>query len=105
MAESTRRKARGSRSGRPVMLVLDVLGRRWAMRVLWELRNGPLTFRALREASGNLSPSVLNGRLHELRELGVVAAGDEGYVLTSEGRELATILLSLDAWARRVLTP
>ncbi|HTO53257.1 MAG TPA: transcriptional regulator, partial [Myxococcota bacterium] len=36
---------RGSRSGRPIMAALDLLGRRWALRVLWELRNGPHSFR------------------------------------------------------------
>ena len=43
------RPVRGSRSGRPIMAALDLLGRRWALRLLWELRDGPRTFRALRE--------------------------------------------------------
>jgi DNA-binding HxlR family transcriptional regulator len=86
---------------RPVMAVLDVLGRRWALRVLWELRDGPRTFRALREACDDVSPSSLNQRLAELRELGVVATGDDGYALTAAGRELGTILLALHRWAER----
>lgn len=85
----------------PVMEVLDALGRRWALRVLWELRSGALSFRALRSASGGISPSVLNQRLQELRELGVVELGDEGYELTVEGQQLGQILLQLDRWARR----
>lgn len=95
--------ARGSRSGRPVMKLLDVLGRRWSLRVLWELHRagGPLTFRALQAAAGELSPSVLNARLPELRELGIIEAGADGYRLTPAGIELGAILLGLTAWAER----
>ena len=52
------RRVRGSATGRPIMAALDLLGRRWALRVLWELRAGGLTFRALRDASGGVSPSL-----------------------------------------------
>jgi DNA-binding HxlR family transcriptional regulator len=61
-------RVRGSRSGRPIMALLDLLGRRWALRILWELRDGPRTFRALRLACDDASPSVLNARLRELRD-------------------------------------
>ncbi|MCA9535849.1 MAG: helix-turn-helix transcriptional regulator [Myxococcales bacterium] len=90
---------RGSKTGRPVMRVLDVLGRRWSLRVLWELRDGPLTFRGLRDACDDVSPSSLNQRLADLRALGVVEAGEDGYALTSAGRELAKLLLGLSRWA------
>ncbi len=66
---------RGSRTGRPVMALLDLLGRRWALRVLWELRDDdPLTFRELQSRSGDISSSVLNDRLRELREASIVDA-------------------------------
>lgn len=81
------------------MRVLDVLGRRWSLRVLWELRDGPRTFRGLREACDDVSPSSLNQRLAELRELGVVDAGDDGYALTAAGKDLAKLLLGLNRWA------
>ncbi len=92
---------RGSTTGRPVMVVLDMLGRRWALRVLWELRDGPLSFRELRSACDDISPSVLNRRLAELRELDVVERSDEGYRLGREGERLAELLLPLNAWAKR----
>ena len=85
------------------MALLDLLGRRWALRVLWELRDGGApTFRELQARCGEISSSVLNDRLHELREAGIVsdeAAG--GYRLTSEGHELLDALAPIDAWARR----
>jgi DNA-binding HxlR family transcriptional regulator len=90
---------RGSKSGRPVMRVLDVLGRRWSLRVLWELRAGPLTFRALRAACDEVSPSSLNKRLAELRALGAIELTDVGYALGARGAALSRILLDLHSWA------
>ena len=87
---------------RPVMELLDLLGRRWALRVIWELRGDTgLTFRELQTASGDLSSSVLTDRLRELTQAGVVARDENGYVLTARGRELVELLLPLDAWARK----
>lgn len=84
------------------MVLLDLLGRRWALRVAWELRDGPLTFRALRERSGGVSPTVLNARLAELREAGIVEQrSGEGYALTGEGDRLLAALAPLQAWAAR----
>src|SRR5262245_55000860 len=96
------RPARGSRSGRPIMALLDLLGRRWTLRVIWELRAGRLTFRALPGACGGVSPTVLNARLRELRESGLLdATGTEGYGLTPLGRELIDQILPLVAWSTR----
>lgn len=95
------RAVRGSRSGRPIMILLDALGRRWTLRILWELRRASLSFRELRSACDDISPSVLNQRLAELRELRLVDHDDQGYRLTSDGMQLGDLLLPLDAWARR----
>src|ERR1700730_12948246 len=62
---------RGSRSGRPIMALLDLLGRRWALRILWELREQTLTSRSLRAACDEASPTVLQARLSELRQAGI----------------------------------
>lgn len=96
------RPVRGSRSGRPIMALMDLLGRRWTLRVVWELREGPLTFRPLQEACGGVSPTVLNERLRELRASGLVeAAGPAGYRLTGRGRELIGRFLPLVGFANR----
>ena len=95
------RSVRGSRSGRPIMAALDLLGRRWALRILWELRGSALPFRALREAASDVSPAVLNTRLTELREAGLVESTSAGYATTSAGRDLCRALEPLHAWARR----
>ena len=97
------RPARGSATGRPIMALLDLLGRRWALRVLWELRAGePLTFRELQARCSEVSSSVLNDRLRELRGAGIVEAErGRGYSLTPEGSRLLEDLAPLDDWARR----
>jgi len=95
------RPVRGSRTGRPVMALLDLLGRRWTLRVLWELRGEALSFRALRERCAQVSPSVLSRRLGELRDAGLVELREtEGYALTEEGRGLGRLLEPLDRWAK-----
>jgi DNA-binding HxlR family transcriptional regulator len=84
------------------MAVLDLLGRRWALRVMWELRDDALTFRELRERCDGMSPSVLNDRLAELREAGIVEREEgRGYRLSTEGAALYEGLRPLDAWAKR----
>ena len=77
---------------------LDLLGRRWALRIVWELRDEPRNFRDLQAACGGISASVLNTRLTELREAGVVA---DGFTLTKEGQRVLEMISPLDAWAKR----
>jgi DNA-binding HxlR family transcriptional regulator len=85
------------------MALLDLLGRRWALRVLWELREGdPLTFRELQARCDEVSSSVLNDRLRELREAKIIDnRSGGGYLLTDEGHVLLGALVPLDAWANR----
>ena len=84
------------------MAALDLLGRRWTLRVLWELRDGSAaSFRELRERCDKMSTSVLNQRLTELREAGLITTSAGGYHLTKRGTELQEALAPLDAWAKR----
>lgn len=79
---------------------LNLSGRRWALRVVWELRVGPLNFRALQAACGHISPSVLQQRLHELRRAGVIEKIPRlGYRLSTSGERLFQVLARLDRWS------
>ena len=97
-----KRRVRGSTTGRPIMVLLDLLGRRWTLRILWELREHTLTSRALRTACDDASPTVLQARLSDLREANLVelVPGD-GYRLTAVGRELHENFLPLHRFAER----
>lgn len=84
------------------MAALDLFGRRWALRLLWELRDGPVGARDLLERCDGLSSSVLYDRLRELTAADLIGRTDEGtYELTELGRELGAALAPLDTWARR----
>jgi len=83
------------------MALLDLLGRRWALRILWEVRRGPLSFRTLRERCDGMSPSVLMQRLRELRDVGIIELGADGYAASVEGRSLLHALAPLNDWAAR----
>lgn len=83
------------------MALLDLLGRRWSMRILWELKQETGSFRALQERCGQLSSSVLNTRLSELKAAGLVELGGEGYLLTPAGHELMALIAPLRQWAEQ----
>lgn len=98
------RPVRGSTTGRPIMAAFDLLGRRWTLRILWELRDGPVGFRALQQLCDNVSPTVLNTRLGELREAGLVEQDEtKAHSLTPLGRELHVALQPMLAWSDRWL--
>jgi DNA-binding HxlR family transcriptional regulator len=100
--KKTRRRVRGSRTGRPIMVLLDLLGRRWSLRILWELRDTTLTSRALRAACDEASPTVLQARLSELRQANLIELiPQQGYRLTSMGQELQETFLPLYHFAER----
>jgi DNA-binding HxlR family transcriptional regulator len=84
------------------MVLLDLLGRRWVLRVLWELRAAPLTFRELRERCDAMSPTVLNQRLRELRDADIVVLQQPGgYGLTRAGTQLLDMLMPLHHWSEQ----
>lgn len=84
------------------MAALDLLGRRWSLRVLWELRSGPVGARALLERCDGLSSSVLYDRVRELSGAGLIEKDEHGdYRLTDLGSGLGAALGPLDVWAQR----
>jgi len=92
---------RNSKSGQPIMVALDLLGRRWSLRILWSLRNGERqSFRMMQNECGISSPNVMNTRLKELRGAGIVDLEEGGgYFLTKEGHKLLKALGPLAVWA------
>jgi DNA-binding HxlR family transcriptional regulator len=87
--------------GEPIMELLELLGRRWAMRIIWELRTDALTFRQLQHRCERVSATALNSRLHELRDAGIIENGAHGYQLSGEGRRLVQAYEPLRIWSQR----
>ncbi len=91
---------RGSRTGRPIMVLLDVLGQRWTLRILWELHQSRASFRTLQERCDGVSPTLLNKRLKNLRSLNLVDLDKDGYGLSAMGQSLTERLAPVGAWAK-----
>jgi DNA-binding HxlR family transcriptional regulator len=106
MAKKPGTPVRGSTTGRPLMVLLDALGKRWSLRIMWELRGESLTFRELQSRCEELSPTVLNSRLKELREMQLIELSPQGYELSDWGRKIGKQLTQLDVlatkWAKDV---
>ncbi|MBP9022151.1 MAG: helix-turn-helix transcriptional regulator [Spirochaetes bacterium] len=92
---------RGSKSGAPIMALFDLLGRRWAMGIIWQLSDGPLTFRAIQSKCNSMSPSVLNSRIKDLTEAMLIEQTPKGYALTKDGIELFEILQPFHDWSHK----
>lgn len=90
---------RGSETGQPIMVLFDLLGRRWSMGIIWNLSEQECTFRTLQARCGSISPTVLNTRLKELRAAGLVTTAQNGYILTPTGKALFERLEPLGDWA------
>jgi DNA-binding HxlR family transcriptional regulator len=85
-----------------MMAALDLLGQRWTLRVVWELRDGSVGFRELRRRVDEMSSSVLAARLQQLMVAGIVESEANGdYRLSALGQELAPALRPLQEWAQR----
>ncbi|MFZ6013712.1 MAG: winged helix-turn-helix transcriptional regulator [Bacteroidota bacterium] len=92
---------RGSQTGKPIMALFDLLGRSWAMGIVWNLSKGPHNFRQLQEKCEAVSPTTLNTRLKELKEARIIDHIPEGYYLTKAGHELFDLLVPLGTWSKR----
>ena len=82
--------------------LLALLEARYAIRVLWALRDGhPQTFRLLQDSVGGITPNTLNTRIKELREAGLLDHGADGYTVTAAGADLLKRLNDVQAFATR----
>ena len=92
---------RGSATGRPLMAALDLFGRRWTLRIIWELRDGELGFRPLQQRCDNMSSSVLRQRLTELLDARLLyQLPDSRYALTPLGHRAYQALRPLTRWSQ-----
>lgn len=92
---------RGSKTGKPIMASLDLLGRTWALGIVWQLRQGPLSFSELQLRCENISPTLLTNRLKELQQTNLVEKNIQGYQLTTIGLELFKVISPLSEWAKQ----
>ncbi len=85
--------------------LFGLLESRYAIRVLWALRDGHAqTFRLLQDSVGGITPNTLNTRIKELRQAGWIQHGRDGYVLTSQGTDLLKRMADFPAFATKWAT-
>lgn len=92
---------RGSKSGKPLMAILDLIGRTWSLGIIWQLSQGPLAFSELQTRCENISPTLLTKRLKELQATVLVEKCLQGYQLTPIGNELFQVIAPLGGWAKQ----
>ena len=92
---------RGSKTGKPIMALFDLLGRSWSMGIIWYLNKSPCRFRKLQEYCQGPSPTILNKRLKELKAAGIIELSIDGYILTELGNELFEMIYPLGLWASK----
>ncbi len=91
-----------SKDNASISQLLGLLESRYAMRVLWALKDGHAqTFRLLQDSVGGITPNTLNTRIKELREAGLVTHGGDGYCVTPSGADLLKRINELQAFAAR----
>jgi DNA-binding HxlR family transcriptional regulator len=89
-----------SKENAAISQLLELLESRYALRVLWALKDGHAqTFRLLQDSVGGITPNTLNTRIKELREAGLVGHGNDGYIVTASGADLLKRLSDLQAFA------
>jgi DNA-binding HxlR family transcriptional regulator len=99
-------RLRMAATSRSMASALDMLGHKWSLRVIWELRVGPLNFRTLQSACGDVSPSVLQRRLHELRDMALIEKIPRlGYRLSARGERLFQVLVMLNKLSGDIRPP
>ncbi|MGA7827962.1 MAG: helix-turn-helix domain-containing protein, partial [Geobacteraceae bacterium] len=92
------------KTGAPIMVLFDLLGRRWAMGIIWNLNKGPAPFQVLKAKCETISPTILSTRLKELTEAHIIERTLDGYRLTDEGHELFVLLKPLGDWSKKWAT-
>ena len=92
---------RGSKSGAPIMALFDLMGRRWAMGIVWQLNEGPLSFVEIQKRCESISPTILSARIKDLIEAKLIEKTVEGYRLTTLGMDLFGILEPFKGWAAK----
>ncbi|MBX3032616.1 MAG: helix-turn-helix transcriptional regulator [Bdellovibrionaceae bacterium] len=89
----------------PAELTVDLIGSKWRIIVLWNLRKKTRNFNELRRLTPGISATNLSLALKHLQGLGLVereetgaARGEVNYSMTSRGQSLDAVLKALVRW-------
>jgi len=90
------------KSNRPIMALIELLSKKWVLRILWELRQSPCTFRELQARCGDISPTTINKRVKDLHEAKLLDKSTErGYCLSEMGDEFIDLFAPIYQFSER----
>ncbi len=93
-----------NKSNRPIMQLIDLLSKKWVLRILWELQQSPCTFRELQARCGDISPTMINNRVKELTQAKLLEKSPErGYCLSEMGNEFVELFAPIYLFSERWL--
>ena len=94
----------------PVEFILDLIGGKWKMPILWRLREGTLRYGELRSDIPDITTKMLTQQLRELERDGFitrtvypVVPPKVEYKLTDRGRRTIPIIESLRSWGSELM--
>ncbi len=90
----------------PITQAAKVIGRKWTLEMIYYLRERK-RFCELQEIVGGVNPTTLTQRLKVLEQAGIIqryaisnAPRHVEYDLTEKGRDLLSVLYSMEEWVR-----
>ena len=91
---------------------IELIGRRWTGAIVFLLLRSRCRYATLRDAVPDITDRMLSERLQELEEEGIVERTvipetpvRVEYALTKKGRDLASAIDAMAAWAERWIEP
>ena len=92
----------------PIERGMRIIGGKWKGSILWHLQDGPLRFNELARLLGGASRKMVNARLKEMEQMGLLrreVISDRPiavqYEITSFGKSALSVLDRLKSWAEK----
>jgi DNA-binding HxlR family transcriptional regulator len=103
--------------GCPVAAFQKMISGKYKLRIVWDLKDGPLRYGEIRtgllrgsDGTGEIAPRVLSRELKALTETGLIARRDYGvvppkveYCLTRKGKSFVPVIAAIRSWGARHL--
>lgn len=94
----------------PVELFCEVMGSKWKILIIWNLRDRTLRFTALQKKMHNVNSKTITTHLRELEDLKIISRvmfpevpPRVEYSLTKYGRDLLSVFDAMRTWGLQYL--
>ena len=108
MKTKMQKQAELRRSACPVANTLDLVGDKWTLLIIRDMRHGKRTYGELADSPERIPTNILADRLKRLQGAGIIvrtAYQDRpvrhAYTLSAKGQDLGELLLALVSWGKK----